>query len=110
MKLNIKLLLFFVFVAALFSSISIGRFGISLADIMRLGAGLTGLGDYVKTPSPETQLVFWNIRFPRILMSIAVGSGISIAGVVFQSLFRNPLAAPHYSIELPGTTARRAKT
>lgn len=34
-------------------------------------------------------------------MSIAVGSGISVAGAVFQALFRNPLAAP----DILGVTA-----
>lgn len=101
MKRNIKLLLFFIFLAALFVSLTIGRYQISLMDILRICAGLAGLGGYVNSPSAETQLVFWNIRFPRVLMSMAVGSGISVAGVVFQSLFRNPLAAP----DILGVTA-----
>lgn len=101
MKLNLKLLFLPAFMAVLFGSLSIGRYGIDLMDIVRLCAGLVGLGDYVTGPSPEVQLVFWNIRFPRVLMTLAVGSGISIAGVVFQSLFRNPLAAP----DILGVTA-----
>lgn len=101
MKLNIKLLLLLVFLVALLGSLSIGRYGIGLMDVVRLGAGLVGLEDYLGKPSPETRLVFWNIRLPRVLMSIAVGSGISMAGVVFQSLFRNPLAAP----DILGVTA-----
>lgn len=101
MKRNVKVLLFSIFVLAVLASLSIGRYHIALMDIIRLCAGLTGLGDYVAKPPAETQLVFWNIRLPRVLMSIAVGSGISIAGVVFQSLFRNPLAAP----DILGVTA-----
>jgi iron complex transport system permease protein len=42
----------------------------------------------------EMMMVFWNIRVPRVILSILVGAGISTAGAVFQALFRNPLAAP----------------
>jgi iron complex transport system permease protein len=94
-------ILFLVFVAVLLGSLSIGRYAILPIDVVRIFAGLIGLGEYVRPPSFETHLVFWNIRFPRVLMSVAVGSGISIAGVVFQSLFRNPLAAP----DILGVTA-----
>jgi iron complex transport system permease protein len=101
MKGNIKPLLLLIFIVAIFFSLSIGRYEISPMDILRLCANLVGLGSYVSAPSLETQLVFWNIRFPRVLMTVAVGSGMSIAGVVFQSLFRNPLAAP----DILGVTA-----
>ena len=89
------------FLLALLASLSLGRYPIGLTDLARLVLPQLGLGGYV-TPAPvEMQMVFWNIRVPRILMSIAVGSGISIAGVVFQALFRNPLAAP----DILGVTA-----
>ncbi len=52
-------------------------------------------------PSQDTLVIFWNVRLPRIIMSFTVGCGISIAGAVFQALFRNPLAAP----EILGVTA-----
>ena len=38
--------------------------------------------------------VLWNIRFPRILLSMVAGAGLSLAGLSFQSLFANPLATP----------------
>ena len=36
----------------------------------------------------------WNMRMPRIVLAILVGSGLSAAGCAFQSLFANPLATP----------------
>lgn len=89
------------FAAALLASLSMGRYPIGLSELARLILPHLGLGQYLVPASPEMQLVFWNIRVPRVLMSIAVGSGISIAGVVFQALFRNPLAAP----DILGVTA-----
>jgi iron complex transport system permease protein len=38
--------------------------------------------------------VFFIARLPRVLAGALVGSGLAIAGVVFQALLRNPLAAP----------------
>ena len=39
-------------------------------------------------------VIFWQIRVPRVLLSFLAGVGLSLGGVVFQSMFRNPLATP----------------
>jgi iron complex transport system permease protein len=36
-----------------------------------------------------------DLRVARILMAVVAGAGLSVAGVVFQALFRNPLAEPY---------------
>ena len=38
--------------------------------------------------------VFFVARLPRVLAAALVGSSLAVAGVVFQALLRNPLAAP----------------
>lgn len=38
--------------------------------------------------------IFFIARLPRVLAAALVGAGLSMAGVVFQSLLRNPLASP----------------
>jgi iron complex transport system permease protein len=38
--------------------------------------------------------VFINIRLPRLLMGVAAGAGLGLAGALMQGLFRNPLADP----------------
>ena len=38
--------------------------------------------------------VFFVARLPRVLAAAIVGAGLSLSGVVFQALLRNPLAAP----------------
>ena len=43
--------------------------------------------------TPE-QLVFFNIRLPRLLLAVAGGAGLALAGTLMQGLFRNPLADP----------------
>ncbi|MDO4261303.1 MAG: iron ABC transporter permease [Eubacteriales bacterium] len=39
--------------------------------------------------------VVWLIRFPRILLALAVGMGLSVCGVVMQAVVKNPLADPY---------------
>ncbi|MCY2983252.1 MAG: iron ABC transporter permease [Planctomycetota bacterium] len=44
--------------------------------------------------STERTILF-ELRLPRMITAILVGSSLGIAGVGFQSLFRNPLADPY---------------
>ena len=38
--------------------------------------------------------IIWNIRLPAILTALTAGMGLSLAGVVMQSILKNPLASP----------------
>ncbi len=68
--------------------LSIGSVSIPLSHI--LGAVT---GNETATTAERTIIV--SIRLPRIVLAFLVGSGLSIAGVVFQALLRNPLAEPY---------------
>ena len=41
--------------------------------------------------------IFWQLRFPRVLVAFFAGSGLALCGMVFQAVFRNPLADPLHS-------------
>ncbi len=41
-----------------------------------------------------TTHIFFSIRIPRIITGFIAGSGLALCGMVFQALFRNPLATP----------------
>lgn len=45
--------------------------------------------------SPEQRLILLTIRLPRIIAAAIVGSALSVSGLLFQGLFRNPLADPY---------------
>jgi iron complex transport system permease protein len=45
--------------------------------------------------------ILWQLRVPRVLMALLVGSTLSLVGAVYQSILANPLAAP----STVGTTA-----
>jgi iron complex transport system permease protein len=38
---------------------------------------------------------FWHLRVPRSVLGALAGAGLAIGGVIFQALFRNPLAEPY---------------
>lgn len=43
--------------------------------------------------SPDSALV-WDVRLPRAMLALLVGINLAIAGVLIQTLTRNPLASP----------------
>lgn len=47
--------------------------------------------------APHDRLIeqtLWQIRFPRVMMSLLVGAALAVAGGVMQAIFGNPLAEP----------------
>jgi iron complex transport system permease protein len=67
-------------------SLCLGAVKIPLPDV--LGA-LLGNASEMRYES-----VFWQLRLPRIVLGFLVGGALSVAGVLMQGLFRNPLADP----------------
>ncbi|MBO7488856.1 MAG: iron ABC transporter permease [Bacteroidales bacterium] len=39
--------------------------------------------------------IFWNLRLPRVILSVLVGAALSVCGATYQSVFRNPLTDPY---------------
>lgn len=64
----------------------VGRFPLSLEDIWKICTGT--MEEAVKRD------VFLKIRLPRLLFAGMTGAGLAVAGMVYQELFHNPLAAP----------------
>lgn len=52
----------------------------------------------------EMRYVFWAIRVPRTLAAFIAGGGLAVAGMIYQGLFRNPLASP-YTLGISGGSA-----
>ncbi|XCB30170.1 iron ABC transporter permease [Arcanobacterium hippocoleae] len=79
-------------VLLVFLSAGIGQFAISPSNALRGFFAYFGL---VKPPEdPLIMATLWNIRLPRIALSILVGAALAVAGAVMQAIFSNPLAEP----------------
>jgi len=58
----------------------------------------------VKELDSTLDTIIWRIRFPRVLLAALVGATLSLGGLVFQALLRNPLAEP-YILGISGGSA-----
>lgn len=45
--------------------------------------------------SSSTAIIIGEIRLPRIILAFIVGSGLAVAGSVFQAIIRNPMVDPY---------------
>ena len=50
------------------------------------------------------RMIITQIRLPRIVLGLAVGGGLSLAGVILQGIFKNPLVEP-YTLGISGGAA-----
>ena len=73
-------------------SLSLGSVAIPPGKSLHLAARLI-TGDTGREPALET--ILFSVRLPRILLASLVGAALALAGAVFQSLLRNPLADPY---------------
>lgn len=73
---------------------------LALFLIVTLGAAIIGsppisLEAILANPSGTDSTLFMNWRLPRCVTAFLAGSALSLAGLVFQAMFRNPLATPY---------------
>lgn len=88
-------LLLIALVAAIILSTGMGYIQIPADEVIKiLSARLTGS----ETATEINQIfpvVIMDVRLPRILTAAIVGSGLALAGVIFQAILLNPLADPY---------------
>lgn len=64
-----------------------GSVDIPLKAVCKILVGMDG--------EPEIwQNIVWKSRFPQTITALAAGAGLSISGLLMQTVFRNPLAGP----------------
>lgn len=80
-------LVVFIFFVSFLLSISLGPVSIPLKEIGKI--------IFSRSSSPEADLIFWQIRLPRVILAFIVGASLAMAGAIFQALFLNPLAEPY---------------
>ena len=73
------------------AAIGMGRFSMSIPQT--LATLFTGSFPEIEVTQTMRNVIF-NIRLPRVLLSLLAGAGLSVAGASFQGLFSNPLATP----------------
>ncbi len=90
-KISFFILLIIITVVTALFSLILGRFQLSLADILQfIKASIDGNTEEVST----IKTVLIDIRLPRILAAFLVGGSLSITGATYQGMFRNPMVSP----------------
>jgi iron complex transport system permease protein len=76
-------------------ALAVGSAGIPFKRIVPLIIGGKGTAEYS---------ILFDIRLPRIILGFAVGGALTLAGVILQGMFRNPLIEP-YTLGISGGAA-----
>lgn len=82
---------------AVVAASAVGSADISFADSARiLASRVPGLKAFIAMEEikPTHLAILLKIRLPRIFLSALVGAALSVAGVSYQGIFKNPMADP----------------
>jgi iron complex transport system permease protein len=82
-------------------SLLAGNVHIDFSHVLRYLAKAL-IGDFSITSQEE--LILFSVRLPRIIFAGIVGASLSLGGVIFQAILRNPLADP-YVLGISGGSA-----
>ncbi|CAM3481236.1 FecCD family ABC transporter permease [Zobellia roscoffensis] len=74
-------------VVALSVNICLGSVSIPFTETLRSIFGET-------LENTAWEYIIWNYRIPKAFTAVLVGAGLSLSGLLMQTLFRNPLAGP----------------
>ncbi|WP_373186697.1 FecCD family ABC transporter permease [Halopseudomonas sp.] len=86
----ILILLSLLLLLAMLLSLGLGAVNLAPGDTLAALGNMLGL---VASPG-DAQVIIEQIRLPRTLMGLLVGTTLALTGAVMQGLFRNPLADP----------------
>jgi iron complex transport system permease protein len=84
-----------VTVVAMLISVSAGPANISVLKIAEMFLRRLGIWQGIPAWQPIEESIVFQIRLPRVVGGALVGAALSTAGVLFQGLFRNPMADPY---------------
>lgn len=85
--IRISIVLALVLIVLTFFDLTLGSFTVGYRDIFN------GLFNYNSESIAE--LTVRMFRFPRVITAVLSGAALSIAGLLMQTLFQNPLAGPY---------------
>jgi iron complex transport system permease protein len=96
MSLSKQIILVLFPIVCFFLSLFLGRYAVDPATLVQvLLSKLLFFIPIEQTWSDTVEVVLFRIRFPRALMALMVGAGLSISGASFQGMFHNPLVSPY---------------
>ena len=83
--LNAVVLLVLIFLVVILS-LSSGSVELSSPEIIKA---------FLKEGDLTNQIIFWELRLPRLIASLLVGAALGVSGALLQGMLRNGLASPY---------------
>jgi iron complex transport system permease protein len=88
------LLLPLVLVLAVIGALSVGRYPLSIGEILAFLCASVGVVELEPARFDLLHNLIVEIRLPRIIAAALIGAALSASGASFQAVFRNPLVSP----------------
>jgi iron complex transport system permease protein len=83
-----------VLVIAVLIGVAVGPAELSLPQVLEALATHLPWHPHISVSPLDTAIV-WQIRLPRVMLGVLVGSMLAGGGAAYQGIFRNPLADPY---------------
>ncbi|KYC48999.1 MAG: Cobalamin import system permease protein BtuC [Candidatus Methanofastidiosum methylothiophilum] len=91
-KTEFLIISLFLLIIGMIIAVTRGAYNIPIIDVFYTIIYKAGIEII---PEFNNELVVWQIRLPRIFLSVVVGIALATAGTVYQGVFRNPLVEPY---------------
>lgn len=94
--LVVLVVLIFVAIISMLFGVGIGSTSIAPVTTMKvILSHLPGFSLWFPVSDIATDAIVWDIRFPRVILALFIGSALAVAGAALQGLLCNPLAEPY---------------
>ncbi len=80
-KKKIKLTIIIFLIISIFLGLYLGTMKLNYSEILNVGS--------------LDNLIFFNVRLPRVIVGLLVGAALSLSGTILQAIMRNSLASPN---------------
>lgn len=82
-----------VLIITILGSFLLGKYAVPLPELFGILGSKLGI-PAARTWTAQMEAALWNIRLPRVLLSVLVGACLAAAGASYQGIFQNPMASP----------------
>lgn len=92
----VSMLIFILLIFSILLAVTIGSYSISIKEVYEIIIyKIFNIGNQSVLSNGAIHDIVWFVRLPRIMLAVAVGMGLSVAGVIMQAIIKNPLADPY---------------
>ncbi|MBN1358485.1 iron chelate uptake ABC transporter family permease subunit [Candidatus Bathyarchaeota archaeon] len=91
----ILILLVLALIITVIISLGVGSTPVPLSDIVTvIGKNIPFLGGHIDSSAvtPQNEAIILEVRLPRIMAGVLIGAALAAAGVLYQGVFKNPMA------------------